>query len=66
MVKQDRKPDFLQPNEGRPTQTDWMNAEQKVSKAGRRDIVAEFGTVPPKAGRLRFTLWIAISRYLVC
>ena len=30
-----------------------MKAGQKVSKSGRWDIVVEFGTVPPKAGRLR-------------
>ena len=37
-----------------PPKTGWlMKAQQKVNKAGWRDIVVEFGTVPPKAGRLR-------------
>ena len=30
-----------------------MKAGQKASEAGWRDIVVQFGTVPPKAGRLR-------------
>ena len=37
-----------------PPITGWsMKAGQKVSKAGWRDIVVEFGTVPPKVGWLR-------------
>ena len=37
-----------------PPKTGWLTkAWQKVCKAGRRDIVVDFGTVPPKAGRLR-------------
>ena len=41
-----------------------MKAGQKVSKAGRRDIVVEFGTVPPKAGRLTpMCLYMYYIRY---
>ena len=36
-----------------PPKTGWsIKAGQGVSKAGRRDIAVEFGTVPPKVGRL--------------
>ena len=36
-----------------PPKTEWsIKAGRGVSKAGRRDIAVEFGTVPPKAGRL--------------
>ena len=36
-----------------PPKTGWLiKAGQGVSKAGRRDIAVEIGTVPPKAGRL--------------
>ena len=36
-----------------PPETRWLiKAGQGCSKAGRRDIAVEFGTVPPKAGRL--------------
>ena len=33
-----------------PPKTGWSG--QGVSKAGQQDIAVEFGTVPPKAGRL--------------
>ena len=36
-----------------PPETRWLiKAGQGGSKAGRRDIAVEFGTVPPKAGQL--------------
>ena len=40
-----------------PPRTGWsIKAGQGVSKAGRQDTAVEFGTVPPKAGRLTLVL----------
>ena len=45
-----------------PPKTGWLiKMGLGVSKAGRRDIAVEIGTVPPKAGRLTGMLIYAMS-----